>query len=352
MTRRRQPGLFVASALALVALAAATSDSHLRADGSGCQFTDIDRIVAVGDVHGAYDRFVEILRASDILDARLRWIGGRTHLVQLGDVVDRGPDSAKALDLLERLAKDAARAGGAVHVLLGNHEVMRMLGDVRYTTPSEYAVFASSKSNEIRDAYLERAKAASEPVPTLPPLGFVEMRVAFGQNGRYGKWLRSLDAVIQINGIVFVHGGISPAVAGLSCDVINQTVHRSLTSDLDLTRGDPLAQLATRVDGPLWYRGLAEEPDAFAPMVDTILAAQKARAIVVGHTVTADGRIRTRFGGKIIQIDTGMQPAYVPAGRASALDIEHGMMTAIYTDRRDVLSRETAEPSAVAAPAR
>jgi hypothetical protein len=141
-------------------------------------------------------------------------------------------------------------------------------------------------------------------------------------------------------------------VASLSCDVINQTVHRSLTSDLDQTRADPLAQLATRVDGPLWYRGLAEEPDAFAPMVDDILAAQKARAIVVGHTVTADGRIRARFGGKVIQIDTGMQPAYVPAGRASALDIEHGMMTAIYTDRRDVLSTETAEPSAVAAPSR
>jgi len=335
MIRSRARHLFVVT-LGLVVAAGAGSRAP-RAAGSACEFTAVDRVVAVGDVHGAYDRFVEILRAASLIDDKLRWAGGRTHFVQLGDVLDRGPDSAKALDLLERLQKDASRAGGAVHLLLGNHEVMRMLGDLRYTTPAEYAAFASSKSSEVRDAYVERAKAAKEPLAALPPLGFVEMRVAFGQNGRYGKWLRSLDTVIQINGIVFVHGGISPAVAGLSCDVINQTIHRSLTSDLDQTRSDPLAQLGTRVDGPLWYRGLAEEPDAFAPMVDEILAGQKARAIVVGHTVARDGRVRTRFGGKVIQIDTGMQPAYVPDGRASALEIERGTMTAIYSDRRDVL---------------
>jgi hypothetical protein len=325
------------AALGLV-FAAGVASLSPRAAASTCQFTNVDRIVAVGDVHGAYDRFVEILRAARVLDERLRWIGGRTHLVQLGDIVDRGPDSLKALDLVDGLQKDASRAGGAVHVLLGNHEVMRMLGDLRYTTPGEYAAFASSRSTEVRDAYVERAKAAKEPLPSLPPLGFVEMRLAFGQNGRYGKWLRTLNAVVQINGIVFVHGGISPAVAGQSCDVINETVHRELTTDLDQTRGNPLAALAARVDGPLWYRGLAEEPDTFAPMVDGILAGQNARAIVVAHTVTPDRRVRTRFGGKVIVMDTGMQPAYVQDGRASALEIERGTMTAIYTDRRDVLS--------------
>jgi len=143
--------------------------------------------------------------------------------------------------------------------------------------------------------------------------------------------------VLAINGIVFVHGGISPAVASLSCDAINETVRRELTTDLAKTRSDPLAQLATRVDGPLWYRGLAEEAESFAPMVDDVLAKQKARAIVIGHTVTPTARVRSRFDGKVFQIDTGMQSAYVPNGRASALEIDHGTMTAVYTDRRDVL---------------
>jgi hypothetical protein len=342
MMRPRARRLLCA-ALGLVLATGAASRAPLAA-GSACQLTDVDRIVAVGDVHGAYDRFVDILRAASLIDDKLKWIGGRAHLVQVGDIVDRGPDSMKALDLIERLQKDAARAGGAVHPLLGNHEVMRMLGDLRYTTPGEYEAFVSSKSTEIRDSYVERAKAAKEPVAEPPPLGFVELRVAFGQNGRYGKWLRSLDAVIQINGIVFVHGGLSPAVAGLTCDVINDTIRRSLTSDLAQTRSDPLAQLGTRVDGPLWYRGLAEEPETFAPMVDEILAGQKARAIVVGHTVARGGRVRARFGGKVVQIDTGMQAAYVPDGRASALEIEHGTMTAIYTDRRDVIPADNGSP--------
>ena len=150
---------------------------------------------------------------------------------------------------------------------------------------------------------------------------------------------------------MFVHGGISPAVASLSCEAINEKVHRSLGDDLAQTRSDPTAQLVTRVDGPLWYRGLAEESDAFAPMVEEILAAQHAKAIVVAHTVTPDARVRVRFGGKVIQMDTGMQPAYVPDGRASALEIDHDTMTAIYADRRDVLTGARPEPAA-AAPAR
>jgi hypothetical protein len=339
------------AALALVLATGAASHS-LGAAGPACQLTGIDRVVAVGDVHGAYDRFVEILQASQLVDDRLRWTGGKTHLVQLGDVVDRGPDSLKALELLERLQKDASRAGGAVHALLGNHEVMRMLGDLRYTTPGEYAAFTSGKSQETRNQYLEQAKAANEPAATMPPLGFVELRLAFGQEGRWGKWLRTLDPVLEINGIVFVHGGISPAIAGLTCDAINETVHRELTTDLAKTRSNPLATLSAGVDGPLWYRGLAQEPDAFAPMVDDMLAKQKARAIVVGHTVSPTGRVLPRFGGKVFQIDTGMQPAYVPNGRASALEIDHGTITAIYTDRRDVLSNERGEPAAAGAPAR
>jgi len=337
--------------LTLAALAAGVGDRVLHADAAGCRFTGVDRIVAVADVHGAYDRFVEILKAAGLLDERLRWTGGRTHLVQLGDVVDRGPDSAKALDLLERLQKDAARAGGAVHQLLGNHEVMRMLGDLRYVSPGEYAAFVTSRSTDLRDAYVKSAASANEPGREQPPLGFVEMRTSFGRNGRYGKLLRTLDAVVQINGMLFVHGGISPAVADLSCDAINQAVRRELGADIDQTRAEPLARLSARPDGPLWYRGLAEEPDAFASDVDDILTRQRARVIVIGHTVSPDGRIRMRFGGKVIQIDTGMQPAYVPRGRASALEIAGGVMSAIYADRRDVLAT-VAEPAGAVAPAR
>jgi hypothetical protein len=102
----------------------------------------------------------------------------------------------------------------------------------------------------------------------------------------------------------------------------------------------------------LWYRGLAQEPEAFGSTVDEILTRQNARAIVIGHTITPDARIRARFGGKVVQIDTGMQPAYVEKGRASALEIRDGVFTAIYTDRRDVLFTLPAEAQKTAAGSR
>jgi len=324
-----------AFALALMPALTVSARWLAAAPASACNIEGVERIVAIGDVHGAYDRFVDILKAAGLVNDTLHWSGGRAHFVQTGDVVDRGPDSRQALDLLRRLEAEAPRAGGAVHALIGNHEVMRILGDLRYVVPGEYQAFVTSRSEETRQSFAKQARPdLRDQVVKDTPLGFVEMRVAFGRDGEYGKWLRTHDAVARINGVLFLHGGISPAVAAQSCDEINATVRRELTSGLDQTRAAPLASLAAREDGPLWYRGLTQLPEAD---VDDILAKQHARAIVVGHTVTTTGRVAPRFGGKIVMIDTGMQPAYVPAGRASTVEFLNGTLTAIYTDSRDVV---------------
>jgi hypothetical protein len=316
-----------------------------------CEWDGIERVVAIGDVHGAYDRFVEILKVTGVIDNDLRWAGGRTHVVQLGDILDRGDDSRKALELLRRLERPAQSAGGALHALLGNHEVARMLGDLRLVAPGEYAAFAGPNSVSTREAYLKTLAGDRDELLKQMPLGFVEMRQAFGRDGEYGRWLRQLPVTVKINGLMFVHGGISPAVAHLGCDGINDQVRRELTNDLDKTRANPLVSLAARADGPLWYRGLVQEPETFAPQVTEILAKVHARAIVVGHTVTPTSRITTRFDGRVIQIDTGMQPTYVPDGRASALEIRGGEATAVYVDRRDPVELPKPETSQAPQPA-
>jgi hypothetical protein len=305
---------------------------------NSCEWGGVDRIVAVADVHGAYDRYVEILRAAEIIAAGGHWSGGKTHFVQLGDVVDRGDDSRKALDLLRRLEREAPTAGGYLHLLLGNHEAARMLGDLRLTAAGEYTAFTNADSPSTREKYVRGASLSGtdrDHVLRQTPLGLVELRQAFGRDGEYGRWLRQQPAVIKIDGFVFVHGGISPAVAPLGCAAINDQVRRELTNDLDKTRASPMTSLVARVDGPLWYRGLAQEPDTFAPQVTEVLTTFGARALIIGHTVSATGRIATRFDGRVIQIDTGMQAAYVHGGRASALEIRDGEAVAIYTDRRD-----------------
>ena len=119
-----------------------------------------------------------------VIDQDRHWSGGRTHLVQLGDVVDRGPDSRKALDFLMSLEKEAAAAGGQVHALIGNHEVMRMLSDMRYVTPGEYAAFATPDSAATREEIVNRQpENIREQLMKELPLGSIEMRRAFLRAG-------------------------------------------------------------------------------------------------------------------------------------------------------------------------
>jgi hypothetical protein len=320
-----------------------------------CAIEGVERIVAIGDVHGAYDEFVRILQAAKLVDGRQRWAGGRAVLIQTGDTVDRGDESRKVLDLLRRLERDAPRAGGRVLALVGNHEVMRLAGDYRDMSPGEVDAFRTARSPELRDTvranWLEGRREAAEAAGTgldekalvadfdaQTPLGFIELLNAFSQKGDYGKWIRGHHAAARVNGILFLHGGVSPRVAPLGCAGINAGVQAEIAGGLDGFRNAPLESLAGSVDGPLWYRGLALEEEAvFAPEVEKILDAVGAKAIVVGHTVTPTGRITPRFGRKVVQIDTGMLTR-VYKGRPSALEIAGDRWTAIYEDGRRPLT--------------
>jgi hypothetical protein len=329
--------------LAILVVSAVVAGKGARFDAAAtppCEFDGASRIVAIGDAHGAYDPFLEILRAAGLVDSKKKWIGGTTHLVQTGDVLDRGPDSRKILDLLRALTPQAAAAGGAVHELLGNHEEMRMVSDFRYTSPREISAFATANSQALREQASEAAPPESRSGLLAAPLGMIEMVRAFAPTGEYGAYLRQLPAVVRINGILFLHGGLSPADASRTCTEINEEVRRDLTEDLAQTRAAQATTLVGRADGPLWYRGLAQEPETFAPEVQAILAAQKARAMVVGHTGAPHERVTMRFGGRVFLIDTGMNSEYVSGGRPSALEIAAGVFTAIYLDGRVVLTPE------------
>jgi len=327
-----------------------------------CDIRNAPRVVAVGDVHGAYDNFVKVLQMMGLVDEDVHWIGGRAHFVQTGDLLDRGIQTREILDLMMRLEKEAKKAGGRVHALLGNHEVMNMMGDLRYVVPEEYEAFRTWRSAALREDFLDRlvsrarktARSRGEEfdeeahragLEKQAPLGFVERKEAFSANGTYGRWLRKRDAVARIDGVVFLHGGLSPDVAELGCKTINKTLRREITRDFEKTRRDGAGTLSGGDEGPLWYRGLAREDETtFAPALEEILLAMEARAIVVGHTVTVNGRIQRRFEGRVILIDAGMSPAY--KGSLAALEIgADGVMTAVHPDKREAIER----PAAVAA---
>ncbi len=356
------------SALAAVAVLWACSAGLSRAQSAvapapapaavastSCDIVTTERVVAVGDVHGAFEKFVTILREAKLIDSRRRWTGGRAILVQTGDITDRGPDSRKVMDLLRKLTDEAAKAGGRVHALLGNHEAMRLLNVNRDVGPGEFEAFRTPESVDLRNRYFElllednvkRAKAAGTEFDAgafrkqffdATPLGAVEMQLAFAPKGEYGRWLRERDAMVKINGVVFMHGGPSAGVAPMGCAAINARV-RSELATLTVAGPDLDKSLIMGPDGPLWYRGLVDgTPGVGQPEVEAILKALDARAVVVGHTVPGGFRIKPSFGGRVVQIDTGMLDGeFFPGGVPSALEIQGSTWTAIYEGRREPL---------------
>jgi Calcineurin-like phosphoesterase len=284
-----------------------------------------DAVVAIGDVHGAYDDFVSILQRAGLIDKQNHWVGGKATFVQVGDLIDRGPKPREVLDLMMALEKQAPEAGGRVISVLGNHEVMNIMGDLRYVTPGNFASFADSHSEQRqRAAYQQYVKwrgghaallaELAQPMEITEaewmarhPLGFIEQREAFGPKGEYGQWLREHAPVSKVGGIIFLHGGISPGLAHLTLDTINShvrdeiktfdatkqylvdenvilpfftfqeilavaqaelTAERKSRVTSDEQRQARLSQflgfgdwLSIRVDGPLWFRGYDQWSD-------------------------------------------------------------------------------------------
>jgi Calcineurin-like phosphoesterase len=200
-------------------------------------------LVAIGDVHGDIDDFRAILQRVGLIDEQQHWTGGKTTLVQLGDLIDRGPKPREVLDMMMSLDQQAATADGKVVSLLGNHEVMNLMGDLRYVSVGNFASFADSDSEKRRASAFQQYTAwrndhpqllAELSQPVLPetesewmirhPLGFIEHREAFSPDGMYGKWLRQHSAVIMIGGVIFLHGGINPDLASLQLDQINERI--------------------------------------------------------------------------------------------------------------------------------
>jgi hypothetical protein len=322
----------VARVTLAIALLALVSPGALGQDAPPpAVFSGAERLVAVGDVHGGFDEFVQVLKLAGVVDKKLNWSGGKTHFVQTGDVLDRGPDSRKVMDLLMKLEKQAPKKGGRAILLLGNHEVMNLLGDLRYVSPGEYAAFATGDSAAVRDAAFELlADPARKDDPAYRkawdaehPLGWVEHRQAFSSRGKYGKWLRERNAVVKVDGYLFVHGGIPPSLADSSIQAINDRVREELRSVENVG-----GALSTASDGPFWYRGLALEPeDAIAGHVDRVLANFGVSHIVIGHT-TMPGAVLPRLGGKVLLIDVGLSKAY--GSRQACLVVERGTALALH----------------------
>ena len=332
--------------------------SSLYAERIKCVWTGIERIVAVGDLHGDYEVFINILKVNKIIDEENHWIAGKTHLVQIGDIFDRGTHAKSILDFLMILEKEAEVAGGKVHALIGNHEFMNIAGiafDYRgYVSLEQFVSFLPKEYVEEMEMKFRQKIGENSPrennsdyffdpnlrTEWLEFLDDVSRKRKYRHQAQleysrnlieiYGEWLTNKNAVIKINDIIFVHGGLNEKYSKRNLEKLNESIRKELKS-LASAAKSPLkrnvrAPIAFDSNGPLWYRDLADPEDKdFEEEVDRILKNLKAQHMVIAHTptlITHPGEMQ-RFNKKIWIIDTGNSKVYVN-GRESALIIENG----------------------------
>ena len=314
-------------------------------------------LFSLSDIHGDRLRLGECLRLGNITDTRGVWHApAGTVLVHTGDAIDRGPATLDVLDHLQALQKNASAARSSMVFLLGNHEVMNLMGDLRY----------------VPDADIESFK------------GHAARARAFASDGVVGRWLLEHFRVCHLaRDTVFVHAGIHPkwlASDAGGCDGLNERAAAELrqlvpsTYELDVAAAQPhddamltryavwqkarahsrsggpntenrtntLASSSQEVmltdgDGPVWYRGYALEPESVAcPLLEVALQQLGARRMVVGHTIQEApvGRMRARCGGSLVLTDTGSSRAFngwLGSGdRAAILALDEDGYSAMY----------------------
>lgn len=224
-----------------------------------------EKLLAISDLEGNYNNTTAFLMANKVLDAKKKWAWGKGHLVLVGDLVDRGSQVTELMHFLRRLQREAKAAGGRVHYVLGNHEVMVMAGDYRYAD-SKYMLVAHRMGLNYADLY--------------------------GPKTDVGRWWRSQNTILKIGEYLFVHAGYSPTLEAqkLAPDEVNEAIRNSLK----MVPGDELPKHADLIGsgyGPLWYRGyFPKYASGFGGLVKKnqlaeTLARHEAKFVVVGHSV-------------------------------------------------------------------
>ena len=242
---------------------------------SPTNYPSSNRILALSDIEGNFQALKIMLQSAGVMDEQFNWTFGDGSLVLLGDFFDRGLNVTECLWLLYKLDAEAEAAGGKVHFILGNHEVINLQGNTQY----------------VRKKYLDNVRLLNE-----------DYKLWFDQNSELGRWLRTKNAVEKIGDYVFCHGGVSLDLARthLSLTDINRIVRQNLgKAEYNITNEDAKAIFDTKT-GIFWYRGLAKN---IVPKEDvaTILAFVGGKRMVLGHTLQTD--LTAHYSGRVICID-------------------------------------------------
>eukprot|EP00793_Prasinoderma_coloniale_P001832 PRCOL_00003638-RA len=264
--------------------------------------TLVDGGVARGDVHGDMDKTRRAFRLGGLIDENDRWAGGDTVAVQVGDQLDRGPDEMPVLYLLERLQREAERAGGRLHVLNGNHETMNAAGDTRYAHRGSHVDFAHWREwMRLGNRLVSKCGAAAIATSVTSDDPRSEALAAGGDVAR--RFFARQPTVVRIGETVFAHGGVLPSHVEHGLGKLNAEVGRWMEDGR--SRGS-LKHVKGR-DAVVWTRAYSHQDTARCDCatLQSALRMIGARRMVVGHTIQ-DGGITQACGGGVLRVDVGL----------------------------------------------
>ncbi|MBN1611653.1 MAG: metallophosphoesterase [Polyangiaceae bacterium] len=262
-----------------------------------------ERVVAFGDLHGDAAAARAVLILVGAMSEEGRWIGGKTVVVATGDQMDRSDDERRLFELLADVSRQASAAGGAVHVLSGNHEVLNVAGHFDYVSEQGFAQFSDVERPELGEA-----------LALFPP----EARgraAAFLPGGPYARRLARWPVVVQVGDTVFVHGGLLPEHLAYGIGQINRDVRRWMNGHMPR-----LPEMLRSMRAPYWVRlySSSELENDACPTLSQTLSSLGARRMVVGHT--PQKRINAACDEQVWRIDVGLSRFY-GTGRVEALEI-------------------------------
>ncbi|HEY9069878.1 MAG TPA: metallophosphoesterase, partial [Candidatus Ozemobacteraceae bacterium] len=248
------------------------------------------RVVAVGDIHGAFKQFADTLETVGMAKRatpdgfEMTWTGGKDVLVFTGDLTDRGENTKQVYDAVMSLERQADAAGGHVFPMFGNHEALLLNGTVE-----KWAKTLTSHKQKWYQNTLDSFTKAG-----------LDFHQAISPEGTYGSWIRLRPLFAVINGYMFVHGGLQAEPQGLTAIATRFRI--------DMEKGDFNAGIFMDEKGPLWNRDWWND----ASLIERSLQIMGIRGVVFGHTVGAmgtEGVINVK-DNELIGIDIGMCPAY------------------------------------------
>jgi hypothetical protein len=152
-----------------------------------------NRVILIGDLHGNLQALLTILMTKGIINAKGDWIApAGTALVFDGDFIDGKPYGKQILDVVMKIQGQALRKGSRVHVNLGNHEILAMLGQDKDMTRAEALMLA--EGDDLQATGYQRD---------------TNVRNALNQpDSIYAKWLVQQNMYTGVANLLMVHAGI------------------------------------------------------------------------------------------------------------------------------------------------